>query len=159
MPDITPLLAPALAGGGSSLQELLLSQLDTSDPTTALLVQMMANQSQEADKASDDDEDGESPRQRLKKLSVAFRQLRSKYERIQAEVKELQLRNDTCAAALGACYLCWGEFDECDICQGYGTVGHFPVEMQPFSEIVLPAVRAVKKQQHPPAINGNGLNN
>lgn len=155
MPDLAPILAPALAGGGSSLQELLLSQLDTSDPTTALLVQFMANQSQGDSKSSDDDdEDDESPRQRLRKLSSAFRQLRNKHESLQAEVKEFQMRNDTLAAALGACYLCWGEYSNCDICQGNGSAGYFPIEMQAFSEMVLPAVRALKKQQQPPIVNG-----
>lgn len=155
MPNTASLLSPALAGSGASLQELLLSQLDTSDPTTALLVQMMANQSQDTEKSTDD-EDEESPKQQLKKLSSSFRQFRRKYEKLQEEVKEFQLRNDTLAAALGACYLCWGEYAECDICQGHGSVGYFPVEMQAFTEMVLPAVRAFKKQKLPVS---NGTSN
>lgn len=65
------------AGANLSIQDILLSQMDTSDPTTSLVLQMLANQSNQAS-TDEDDEAQEELRERLKTLSVTFRKLRKK---------------------------------------------------------------------------------
>jgi hypothetical protein len=155
--ELIPLLAQGMNNPSSTLQEVLLSQLDTSDPTVSVLMQMLANQSSNnntEDKDAEKQEEDEIAQRRLRKLSAATQQLRHKYEALQLEVQELQLRNDTLAAALGACYLCWGELPDCELCRGSGTVGYFPIDTLAFSEFVLPALRYLKKDKKQQAFNG-----
>jgi hypothetical protein len=135
--------------GQPSMQELLLSKLDTSDPTTAMLAQMIAsqsaNQSEKSESTIDIDED-ETQARKLKQLTATCRQLRQGYETLQTEMEDFRLRNDTLAAALGACYLCWGENTACENCDGQGTVGFFSIDVPAFSEFIAPALRAFKNQ-------------
>lgn len=143
-----------LAAGPSSIQELLLSRLDTSDPTTALLAQMIANQSanqaEEKESEANNEKDEILPR-KLKQLTTTCRQLQQGYEALQTEVEEFRFRNDTLAAALGACYLCWGENITCENCVGQGTAGYFAIDAPAFSEFIAPALRAFKNQAQPQA--------
>lgn len=135
--------------GQPSMQELLLSRLDTSDPTTAMLAQMIASQSANQSEKSEstiDAEEDETLHRKLKQLAVTCRQLQQGYETLQTEMEDFRLRNDTLAAALGACYLCWGENTVCENCDGQGTVGYFSIDLPAFSEFVVPALRAFKNQ-------------
>lgn len=149
--DVTSTLMQGL-DSGLSLQDVLLSQIDTSDPTMALVARMIAGRS--AESGSDQEtkpaeETDELSKQRLQSLSKAVRQLRRNYDSLQIEVEELQLRNDTIAAAVGACYLCWGEYPMCEVCSGQGKPGYLPIHAQAFAEFVLPAIRALKQTKAP----------
>jgi hypothetical protein len=152
MPDSVSSTLMQGLDAGLSIQDVLLSQIDTNDPMMAMVARMIteraASPAEHVDTEfapdSDDDE-----KQRLKRLIGGVRQLRRESESLRTEIEELQLRNDTLAGALGACYLCWGEYPLCEICNGKGSPGHFPISMQTFNEYILPAIRSVKSQKTP----------
>lgn len=152
--DITSSLMQGMEAG-LSIQDVLLSQMDTSNPAMALLTRMIAERSvdsasrSEIEPDEDEEVENELSQARLKRLSAAYRQLQHEAERLRNEVEELQLRNDTVAAALGACYLCWGEYPMCEVCNGNGVAGYFPVHVQPFNELILPAIRSFKRHKIP----------
>jgi len=58
------------------------------------------------------------------------------------ELDALREMNDTLAAALGACPLCWGGEPAC-ACRGRGRAGARPPDPELFDELVMPAVRRV----------------
>jgi hypothetical protein len=144
--DMTAMLTQGLEAGLSP-QDVLLSQMDISDPTTALLVKLFANRASASEARSESDSDkeqDEETKQRLERLSRALRQLRRTNDSLRSEIDDLRLRNDTLAAALGACYLCWGAYPACEVCNGEGKPGYFPIDKPVFTDLVLPAVRAFK---------------
>jgi hypothetical protein len=62
-------------------------------------------------------------------------------ERLYNEVETLRARNDSLAAALGACPSCWGENPRCVRCRGRGRPGGRQPDNALFSELVEPAVQ------------------
>ncbi|MCI0394336.1 MAG: hypothetical protein L0332_07030 [Chloroflexi bacterium] len=76
----------------------------------------------------------------------AVRQLRQQMKALMLELQELRERNDSLAAALGACYLCWGEDPECSYCAGRGRPGYAAPDKALFMAWVAPAGRALKNQ-------------
>lgn len=162
--DMNAMLLQALSGsGGAVAQNALLSQLDSSDPTVALLAQFLANRNAETTDSDSDDrpspEEWEQMQQQLDKLSIAQRRLQSRLEILTLELEALQLRNDTLAAAMGACYLCWGTDPHCSFCRGKGLPGTFPLDIERFIELVVPAVRAYQRQHSQTNLNPSGLTN
>lgn len=81
------------------------------------------------------------------KLLQAIRYLRHEVNELYAELDEMQERNDALAAALGACYLCWGECPDCEICGGKGRPGAFVPDPDMFKHYVLPSVSQQQLQQ------------
>lgn len=149
--DVSSILMQGL-DNGLSIQDVLLSQIDTSDPTMALMARMIAERSAASasnQEVKPDEETDELSKPRLQRLSQAVRQLRRNCDSLRIEVEELQLRNDAIAAAVGACYLCWGEYPMCEVCSGQGVPGRFPINATAFAEFVLPAIRAFKHQKTP----------
>ena len=156
MADLNPLLLQALTASGSGqglpLQEMLLSQLNTDDPTVALLTQMLA-QRQTAPAVDEEDEADainreEAERQEHEKsqaMAKALRHLRSKINDLYAELEELRVRNDAVAAALGACYLCWGNDLDCEVCQGKGKPGVQLPDQALFVQLIAPAIRRLQQ--------------
>jgi hypothetical protein len=71
---------------------------------------------------------------------VAVGELADNAEALLKEVQELRCRNDELAAALGACYLCWGEQSGCLICAGRGIPGSSPPELSAYIRYVAPAI-------------------
>jgi hypothetical protein len=59
-----------------------------------------------------------------------------------AHYQELMERNNAVAAALGACD-CWGEHEDCAVCQGAGTPGWAVPDKRLFSRFVQPALRTI----------------
>jgi len=60
---------------------------------------------------------------------------------IVAELHALRRRSDDLAAALGACYLCWGADPSCVRCFGAGRAGWGAIDESAFREYVLPVLR------------------
>lgn len=143
-----------------SVQDLLLSQLDSTNPTTALLANYLSQQHPDPDAdATDDDEDEEDLQhpqsvealediqKQSHKLLQAIRYLRREVDELYAELDDMHERNDALAAALGACYLCWGEDLDCEICGGKGQPGAFLPDADMFTHYILPAVSRRQHQQ------------
>jgi hypothetical protein len=78
-------------------------------------------------------------------------------ETIEAELAELRINNDRLAAALGACYLCWGTRIECPNCEGRGSTGWADPDKAMFSELIRPAlVRISMRRGQDHSSNGRG---
>jgi hypothetical protein len=65
------------------------------------------------------------------------------------ELEALRVRSDTLAAALGACYLCFGEDLSCPACMGQGAPGALLPDAAAFRQYVAPAVNRIRAR--PPA--------
>jgi hypothetical protein len=63
---------------------------------------------------------------------------------LERELYDLREVNDTLAAALGACPICWGGDRTCETCDGYGRAGCFRPDPALFVRLVAPAVRRVR---------------
>lgn len=63
------------------------------------------------------------------------------------ELKDLREVNDTVAAALGACPICWGGDGDCGECEGAGAPGSSAPDLKLFEELVTPAIRRVSSQR------------
>lgn len=59
------------------------------------------------------------------------------------ELADLREVNDTLAAALGACHICWGGDPSCAVCAGQGRPGFNRPNARLFTALVVPAVRRV----------------
>jgi len=160
--DARSLLLEALAaqagGGEVNVQELLLSRLggtgDDADPTVGLIARYLAQAQAESDTSSDDEEDedlldypSELDRVKSEERVRAFRRLRQTMEQMYQELEDLRERNDTLAAALGACHLCWGEDLECPICGGTGRPGSSMPDRSLLVELVTPAVQRLRRRE------------
>jgi hypothetical protein len=136
-----------------SPQEML-SQLAGADPTMALLAQYLSRESTESE-ASEPEEEAPLaapaapvPAQSAE-LIRAVRGLQRKAEQMFAELDTLRARNDLFAAALGACYLCWGDDSACEVCGGSGRPGSDMPDRELFAELVMPALRRIRTAPAP----------
>ena len=62
---------------------------------------------------------------------------------VRSELEDLRQVNDTVAAALGACPVCWGGDRRCEVCEGRGRAGSSSPDPELFEELIAPAVRRV----------------
>lgn len=149
------LAARAVGGGGINAQELLLAQLggaEDVDPSVNLIARYLVN-SQSPDDEKPEEEDDEAPpepsegdRARAEERARSFERLRRVMEEMYEELEALRERNDTLAAALGACYLCWGEDYECPVCGGAGHPGSSMPDSALLAQLVAPAVRRLRQR-------------
>jgi hypothetical protein len=84
----------------------------------------------------------ESPRRTTR--SPGNRALAAHQAPAERELADLREVNDTVAAALGACPVCWGGDDACAVCRGRGKAGGAAPDPDLFRELVVPAVRRVR---------------
>jgi DNA repair exonuclease SbcCD ATPase subunit len=148
----------AQAGEGANVQDLLLAQLgDNADPTVNLIARYLAQQSQtdqvESNTSTDEEETeffgspSELNEARAEERARSLQRLRQTMEQMYREVEALRERNDTLAAALGACYLCWGEDLDCPVCSGTGHPGSLMPDKSLLLQLVAPAVQQLRKQE------------
>ncbi|MBF2000369.1 MAG: hypothetical protein IGS38_06580 [Synechococcales cyanobacterium M58_A2018_015] len=146
MSDINQLLMNMLSGQSSA--EELLSGSDLDPVSRMILSQAFTGNNQETDEDNIDSETGDDTLSRrsraIQRLRTRFAKMQRQIEDLQQQLEEMEVRNDELAAALGACYLCWGEDPECPECQGKGQPGSIEPEWELFREWVLPAIKAVQ---------------
>lgn len=153
--NTNPLMQMILAQNGVNndgtsnidLQDII-SRLKEKDPVLAIIAQQLLKKDQEVIESEDytllDDEEEDNSR----KLDESFYRLSKKVEIMQNELEQLREINKFCAAALGACYLCWGSDPTCQICEGTGQSGAFTPDREYFRELVVPACRRVIKNRN-----------
>lgn len=79
------------------------------------------------------------------------------------EIEDLRALNDTLASALGACPMCWGGVDDCEVCSGAGMPGSQAPDRRLFKQLVFPALRRMQQEgesvrrPHPHQSNESGL--
>jgi hypothetical protein len=74
--------------------------------------------------------------------------LRRRLERVIRLLRTTQALADTAAAALGACYLCWGDDPGCEYCAGHGTPGWIEPDPELFELYVEPALARHRSAVH-----------
>jgi len=140
-----------------STQELL-SQLENTNPTVGLIAKYLATrQASEHETNSEDEAEAEEAARLAEEQRLAFEQserlaqvvqrLERWVKKLQAELEQLRGRNDALAAALGACYLCWGEEAGCPVCHGTWHSGYAMPDKQLFVQYVVPAIRTLQGQR------------
>lgn len=129
----------------SAVWQLLANQEGVDPTTQALLTQLAARNAEEADDDGDDEIiELERDLGRDERRRRATRLLRQRFAELQDELDELRDRNDTIAAALGACYRCWGEEPDCPVCHGHGRPGSEPPDRRLFNHYIAPALQRIR---------------
>lgn len=142
----------------ADLTELVRQQLDDADPKVKAIANYLIKRQAEIHDSEEFDDNEEFTTEKATEETDLFRRTAS-YNRLRrvtttmyAELEDLRERNDALAAALGACYLCWGEDLGCEVCQGQGQPGAFVLDKALFRQYVAPVVQTLKtKQQVGPA--------
>jgi hypothetical protein len=145
--DLQSMLLQSLAAGRlpSMSPEDLLSQVDEDDPSRALLASLLLQQ-QAAPTTNEEPDDERWPEERHAEPTSGERRLLRRLEHTLDQVQRLEQRNDSFAAAVGACYLCWGEDLSCAVCGGNGQSGAFEPDAGLFAELVAPALQRIDRR-------------
>ena len=135
-----PLLEQLMAARSGSGPDATALLSEHEDPRVRLLAQLWSKA--EAEKASEPaaGEAGEEEPRSAESLRAELR-LQRQMRSLLLEVEHLREVNDNLAAALGACYLCWGDDPDCAICRGRGVPGAGPPDPELFAHYVSPVIR------------------
>jgi hypothetical protein len=132
----------------------LVEQLAGSDPQLAMVAKLLARReaalTQAAQEAEVIDVVPAPARPPVPPPAVDLRsELLPLLDQAYAELGVLRHRNDALAAALGACYLCWGEDPGCPTCDGRGTPGWVSLDPHAYRRLIAPAVRTLPRPAEP----------
>lgn len=148
--SLKSVLLESLLNGEDAVQGLLKNALSNAGlgGEAAALVEMMFS----ARDDSDDDDDSDTD---VDVLEGNYYEVLEPEEVIDEELYEelesLRYVNDTLAAALGACGVCWGGNDNCPECEGYGIAGSESPDPRLFKRLIAPALKRVQldKREYP----------
>ncbi|AUT64946.1 hypothetical protein C2L65_35675 [Paraburkholderia terrae] len=160
-----------MAGGSIDPMSLVLSQLGgagADDPRVAVFMNFLAQrqsaaaeQVERSDADQEATDDGPSARNDEKTVTESecsrrMLELSDTATRMFEELEVLRVRNDTLAAALGACFLCFGTDFSCTECRGRGKPGARLPEPAAYRDYVLPALRRIRAaREASPKEHGN----
>lgn len=151
MSDMNQLLLSLLLnkqGGQANVEEMLGNDNDLDPMTRTLLSQALStSNSQEDDSDEPDPEESDRGARRhraIQRLRARFKEMQQQIEEMQWQLEVMETHNDELAAALGACYLCWGQDPSCPECDGQGKPGSVVPDWSLFKQWVLPAVKAAQ---------------
>jgi hypothetical protein len=143
-PGADPMAMPSTAD--------LVEQMAGDDPQIALMAKLLARREAALTQAAREAEVIEQLPAPVAPPVVEVRsELISLLDQAYAELAVLRRRNDALAAALGTCYLCWGEDPGCPTCAGRGTPGWNNVDPHAYRRLVAPAVRTIQQPTEPQA--------
>ena len=131
-----------VTGEKPTLQNLW-AQVAETNPTLAPFVNYLAQRDAER-RERESTEEIEIAVEQVPDQRESLQQLERTVAKLYRELEDLRERNDTVAAALGACYLCWGDDPQCELCFGAGGSGWHPSDQALFDQWVVPAVRALQ---------------
>jgi hypothetical protein len=146
-PRLATMLGMLQGGGagdaGATLQAQLAGLADA-NPQLAMILQMLQQRAAPASNEGAEiiDEAVDSAKPAIDPADVL--ELMQGAEALQAELDALRVRNDTLAAALGACHLCFGQDDGCPGCCGLGKPGWRRPESHAFRRFVVPALQRAR---------------
>lgn len=172
-PVDNPLLAQMLNGGGglsqAAMADALLAQFPNMDAQTQMLARyLLENRQNEVEEAEEIDADFDDLA-RIEKGDLAEEEIDADFDdlaeddtaseafmEMEAELAELRERNDELAAALGCCYICFGEDEACPVCRGNGYPGAKQPDKMLFKRYVLPVIKKLQISNHKKAAANNG---
>lgn len=129
--------------GEKPTMQSLLAQVTETNPTLAPFANYLVQRDAER-REREANEATEITVEPLPDRRESLKKLEQTVNKLYRELEDLRGRNDALAAALGACYLCWGDDLQCPICQGRGTSGWQASDEILFDQWVVPAVRALQ---------------
>lgn len=133
--------------GGLGVEQLL-AQMGEGDPRVSLVTKYLASRREAQEAEAEEAAAAEAEREAVEaEKQAALRSLQRMARSMYAELEELRGRNDMLAAALGACYLCWGENAMCEVCAGAGAPGSTPPDAELFAALVVPAARRMQRRR------------
>jgi hypothetical protein len=135
------LIEQLAASGGAAQPADLAGWLETQDPRTRAIAQLLATM-RSADSAPSEDAQSAAVQAQARE-----ERLRRRLHAMRDELEGLREVNDTLAAALGACHLCWGCELHCLHCGGSGTPGGMAPDRALFEQFILPAVRRLNRDR------------
>jgi len=159
--------AGASGGALPSIQELL-SQLESTDPILGFIAKYLATRQVSGSERSSEEAievEGEVVYmadvqsvavEQFERLAQIVQRLGGHVKKLRAELDQLREVNDALAAALGACYLCWGKDAGCPVCHGTGHPGSAMPDKRLFAQFVVPTLRTLQEQKE---VNRNKLTN
>jgi len=146
-----------MLAAGAGAQADLASQLAAHpNPTVRMLAEMWAKRREAGETVEEEPE--EEPRPAVEELDLddlglpgahGGPALRRRLRELEQEVERLQEINETLAAALGACPVCWGDDPRCPACRGRGGPGGQRPDRQLFERLVTPALRRLRGPNQP----------
>lgn len=152
MPGMQDLLQQMLNGGQPDAGAMSAMFAEHEDPRVRLIAQFMNQEAtaplREAESATAVEAEIVET-ERLTPPSDSLR-LRRRIRHLTEELRAAQTIGDTLAAALGACYLCWGEDADCGFCGGDGQPGWSAPDAELFACYVAPAVERCRQAQDLP---------
>jgi hypothetical protein len=147
-------LIKAIATSGTDPMSVLLSQLQaqgSTNPTAALLASFLQMRKPGVDTESasqaEDLRLAEQEALAEQERDRSLQELNDTVAKLYSELERLRKRNDELAAAIGACFLCFGADPLCSECAGRGRPGAKIPEPIAYKKYVLPALRRVQKAQ------------
>lgn len=141
------------------------------NPGLALLLQLLEQRAPAAQPAADDAAEAEDPSDPFQPIDAGdlggadlcgpmradVQALLGHCSAMETELDLLRRRNDGLAAALGACYLCFGEDPGCARCAGRGRPGARRPEGASFRRYVQPLLQRLPGLRPPPAAPARSL--
>jgi hypothetical protein len=135
------------SAGGVGVEQLL-AQMGETDPRVSLVTKYLASRREAEEAEAEVSATAEAEREAAEaEKQAALRSLQRMARSMYAELEELRGRNDMLAAALGACYLCWGENVSCEVCGGAGAPGSAPPDGEMFAALVVPVLRRMQRRR------------
>jgi hypothetical protein len=132
--------------GGLGVEQIL-AQMGEDDPRVSLVSKYLASRRAAEEAEAEENAAAEAQAAAVEaEKQEAVRTLQRMARSMYKELEELRGRNDMLAAALGACYLCWGENLMCEVCAGEGAPGSTPPDGELFTALVVPAVRRLQRR-------------
>lgn len=136
---------PSAAGPPPSADDLL-GLLESRNPNLANVVRYLRLSEQLATEEPEAGGDGDATATALDDSESIRRGLaRNRLLEALEELRALRARNDSLAAALGACHRCWGDDTTCETCRGEGAPGSRPPHLRLFDLWVTPALREIQR--------------
>jgi hypothetical protein len=146
-----------LAAGAETQAELVGQLAAHPNPTVRMLAEMWSRR-RDAEEAVPEEMPEEPPRPAIEPLDLDAFGLsgplhgpapRRRLTALELEVERLQAINETLAAALGACPVCWGDDPGCRVCHGRGGPGSRRPDRELFARLVTPALRRLRAPNQP----------
>lgn len=134
------------AAGATPSPEDLLGLLEARDPSLAGVVRYLRLAEQLAAEDPEDSGDVDAAVTTLDDSVATRRRLaQDRLAETLEELRTLRARNDSLAAALGACHRCWGDDAVCEACRGEGAPGSYPPHLRLFDLWVTPVLREIRR--------------